>query len=61
MTIIKPLSVSDYHAAVFGDACHDEDEDHVCDGCGVSMVTCRDCGGCGYHRPECPVMQEEGE
>lgn len=41
------------HPAAGGDLCLD-DGSGCCGGCGVSLETCPECHGLGYHRDGCP-------
>ena len=54
-TVREHVAPADTLCADGGDGC--------CRACGVSMTTCEECGGVGYHRvaPPCPYVERNGE
>lgn len=45
------------HAHAAGALCANDGTD-TCSICGVAMVFCEDCAGCGYHHPTCKNIDE---
>lgn len=50
------LNLNDkWHARAAGALCAN-DGTNTCSICGVAMVFCEDCAGCGFHRPTCSTL-----
>lgn len=44
------------HSEHGGNLCEDADGDGVCDHCHASLDACGECGGVGYHREGCDLI-----